>query len=77
MIIKELYNSITKFANKYGSRKFNDVDNIEAYNKVVDDCIKYGKIPECNRYEFSTHSSLIAAITYESDRERFCKQEVK
>ena len=33
---KELYNAITTFANKYGSRKFNDCENMKEYNNLVD-----------------------------------------
>lgn len=75
MIIKELYDSITEFAEKYVYRKFNDEENMKAYNILVDKCIKYNKIPECNRKEYSTHSGLTAAIAYESDRERYCRKD--
>lgn len=70
---KELYNAITTFANKYGSRKFNDCENMKEYNNLVDLCIKCGTIPECNRKEYSTHSALNSAIVYVSNRELFCQ----
>ena len=69
----ELYNEITTFANRYGSRKFNDYENMKEYDKLVDLCIKCGKIPECNRKEYSTHSELNAAIVYISNRVAFCQ----
>ena len=70
---KELYNAITTFSTKYGSRKFNDCENMKEYDKLVDLCIKFGKIPECNRKEYSTHSALNAAIVYISNRVTFCQ----
>ena len=70
---KELYNAITTFANNYGSRKFNDCENMKEYNNLVDLCIKCGTIPECNRKEYSTHSALNSAIVYVSNRELFCQ----
>jgi len=70
---KELYNAITTFANKYGSRKFNDDENMKEYNKLVDLCIKCSVIPECNRKEYSTHNELTAAIAYESNRIAICQ----
>lgn len=69
----ELYNAITTFADKYGSPKYNDCENMREYDNLVDLCIRYGKIPECNRKEHSTHSELEAAIVYIDNREAFCK----
>ena len=69
---QDLYNIITEFAEKYGRKKFNSLENKEVYDKVVDACIKAGRIPECNRYEYSTHNGLSAAIAYISDRIRYC-----
>lgn len=66
------YDAITNFSNTYGYHKFNDEVNHYAYMKLVDMSITFGKIPEANRNEFSTHGLLNAAITYDSDRERFC-----
>lgn len=69
---EELYNAITKFSNKYGCLRFNDDDNLNAYNDLVNKCIKEGKIPEANSREYSTHGCLSAAIIYEDNRCRFC-----
>lgn len=69
---KMLYDAITNFTDIYGYHKFNNEENHCAYMKLVDMCINFGKIPEANRNAFSTHGLLNAAITYNSDRERFC-----
>ena len=74
---RNLYDAITDFATEYGSRKFNDANNMSAYNELVDKCIRAKKIPECNRYEYSTHNRLLAAITYYDNRLRFCEEESK
>ncbi len=71
---KNLFDAITAFAIQYGSRKFNDVNNMAAYMALVDKCIAAGKIPACNRTEFSTHNALTAAICYYSNRIAFCKE---
>ena len=76
-IITDLYNAITNFSEKYGSLKFNSDDNVSEYKKLVDLSIKYEKIPECNRYEYSTHGRLLATITYQDNRERFCYLEAE
>lgn len=70
---KELYDAITDFREKYGSRKFNNDENMTAYRNLVDMSIKCGLIPECNRKEYSTHAELTAAIAYESNRIAFCQ----
>lgn len=70
---KELYDAITDFRIKYGSRKFNDDENMTAYRNLVDMSIKCGIIPECNRKEYSTHGRLMAPITYEGNRIAFCQ----
>ena len=64
--------SITKFSNQYGCLRFNDDINFNAYNDLVNKCIKDGKIPEANRKEYSTHGCLGAAIIYEDNRCKFC-----
>lgn len=69
---QELYNAITDFSKKYGSHKFNDDQNHKEYMELVDMCIKHGKIPECNRKEYSTHGRLNAAIAYTDNRFEFC-----
>lgn len=70
---KKLYDEITDFSIKYGSRKFNNDENMVAYMNLVDISIACGLIPECNRKEFSTHGRLTAAIAYESNRIAFCQ----
>jgi len=69
---QDLYDIITEFAEKYGCRKFNIPENREAYDRVVDACIKAGRMSECNRYEYSTHNGLSAAIAYVDNRIRYC-----
>lgn len=69
---RELYDSITEFSNQYGYLRFNNSDNLKAYDELVDKCIKANKIPKANRKEYSTHGRLGAAIVYESNREMFC-----
>jgi hypothetical protein len=68
-----LYDAITAFADKWGSVRM-DVPECKAdYDALVSVCIETGKIPECNRKEYSTHGSLRACIVYESDRARWCR----
>lgn len=43
---KELYDVILDFRIKYGGRKFNDDDNMNAYRNLVDISIKCGLIPQ-------------------------------
>lgn len=64
---KELYLAILKY------RKIPYTQRTNAdYNKLVDLSIKAGLIPECNRYQQSTHSRLKAAITYDDNLFRYC-----
>lgn len=72
MFNKELFDIITEFSDVFGNRKFNDDDNMNAYMQLVDKCIEFGNIPECNRKEFSTHGRLTAAISYTDNRYKFC-----
>lgn len=74
MVNKELFNAISNFAERYRSLKWNDDENVAAFRNLVDLSIKAGKIPECNRNEPSTWGCLQAAVTYYSDRLRFCKE---
>lgn len=64
---KELYLAILKY------RKIPYTQRTRAdYNRLVDLSIKAGLIPECNRYEPSTHGRLKAAITYDDNLIRYC-----
>lgn len=72
MRYKEFYNATTEFAAKFKCHQFNDEENHREYMKLVDLCIKCGTMPECSREDFSTQGELIAAITYEFVRYRFC-----
>lgn len=69
---KNIFDAITNFENVYKYHKFNDPKNHNAYMELVSMCIDAGLIPECNKYEFSTHGRLTAAITYIDNRESFC-----
>lgn len=72
MLNIDLYKAISDFAGKFGRVKFNDDENLTAYQDLVDKCVKTGKIPEANRREYSTHGQLYAAIAYETNRIAFC-----
>lgn len=72
---RELFDAITNFATQYHSLKWNNDANVAAFRNLVDLSIKAGKIPEYNRNEPSTWGCLQAAVTYYSDRLRFCEEE--
>lgn len=69
----ELYDAITAFSEKWRSVRMDIPECKTEYDALVSVCIKNGKIPECNRKEYSLHGSLKACITYESDRARWCR----
>lgn len=69
---RKLYDAITEFSYTHGCQKFNDDDNMAAYDKLVEESINCGLIPEANRKEYSTHGRLMAAIAYEYNRYSYC-----
>lgn len=68
----ELCDAIEKFVRNHGSGlHFNSSSWRGDYDELIDHVIWAGGIPECNRYEYSTHAALHAAMAYLSNRIQF------